>query len=39
MRELPTFLERALALSQGTSGAMRARVLRAIASVADNQGD
>ncbi|HEX6477945.1 MAG TPA: LuxR C-terminal-related transcriptional regulator [Ktedonobacteraceae bacterium] len=38
-REARTFLERALALSEGTSTALRARVLRAIASVADFQGD
>jgi predicted ATPase/class 3 adenylate cyclase len=38
-REARTFLERALALSEGTNTALRARVLRAIASVADNQGD
>src|SRR6266700_4155635 len=38
-REARTFLERALALSEGTSPALRARVLRAIASVADFQGD
>src|SRR5437667_108865 len=38
-REARTFLERALALSEGTSPAWRARVLRAIASVADCQGD
>jgi len=38
-REARTFLERALALSQGTGTALRARILRAIASVADNQGD
>ncbi|HEU0000743.1 MAG TPA: adenylate/guanylate cyclase domain-containing protein [Ktedonobacteraceae bacterium] len=38
-REARTFLERALALSEGTSTSLRARVLRAIASVADFQGD
>src|SRR6266852_1883041 len=38
-REARTFLERALALSEGTRTAWRARVLRAIASVADCQGD
>jgi ATP/maltotriose-dependent transcriptional regulator MalT len=38
-REARTFLERALALSEGTSTSVRARVLRAIASVADVQGD
>jgi predicted ATPase len=38
-REARTFLERALALSEGTLTALRARVLRAIASVADCQGD
>jgi len=38
-REARTFLERALALSEGSSPALRARVLRAIASVADCQGD
>jgi predicted ATPase len=38
-REARTFLERALALSEGTHTALRARVLRAIASVADCQGD
>jgi predicted ATPase len=38
-REARTFLERALALSEGTSTSLRARVLRAIASVADVQGD
>ncbi|HEY6539771.1 MAG TPA: hypothetical protein VIZ18_02495, partial [Ktedonobacteraceae bacterium] len=38
-REARTFLERALALSEGTSASLRARVLRAIASVADVQGD
>ena len=38
-REARTFLERALALSEGTSTSLRARVLRAIASVADLQGD
>src|SRR5947208_13070008 len=38
-REARTFLERALALSEGTSTSVRARVLRAIASVADVQGE
>ncbi len=38
-REARMFLERALAVSEGTSAALRARVLRAIASVADCQGD
>jgi predicted ATPase/class 3 adenylate cyclase len=38
-REARTFLERALAVSEGTHTALRARVLRAIASVADCQGD
>src|SRR6266704_1267544 len=38
-REARTFLERALALSEGTRTAVRARVLQAIASVADCQGD
>ena len=38
-REARTFLERALALSEGTRTSVRARVLRAIASVADFQGD
>jgi predicted ATPase/class 3 adenylate cyclase len=38
-REARTFLERALALSEGTHTSLRARVLRAIASVADVQGD
>jgi tetratricopeptide (TPR) repeat protein len=38
-REARTFLERALALSEGTRTSVRARVLRAIASVADCQGD
>ncbi len=38
-REARTFLERALMLSEGTRPALRARVLRAIASVADCQGD
>ena len=38
-REARTFLERALALSEGVHPAVRARVLRAIASVADFQGD
>ena len=38
-REARTFLERALALSEGTRTSLRARVLRAIASVADCQGD
>jgi predicted ATPase len=38
-REARTFLERALALSEGTSTSLRARVLRAIAAVADFQGD
>jgi predicted ATPase/class 3 adenylate cyclase len=38
-REARTFLERALALSLETSTVLRARVLLAIASVADNQGD
>jgi predicted ATPase/class 3 adenylate cyclase len=38
-REARTFLERALALNQETSTALRARVLLAIATVADNQGD
>jgi predicted ATPase/class 3 adenylate cyclase/tetratricopeptide (TPR) repeat protein len=38
-REARTFLERALALSEGTHTSLRARVLRAIASVADCQGD
>jgi predicted ATPase/class 3 adenylate cyclase len=38
-REARTFLERTLALSEGTSTALRARVLRAIACVADVQGD
>jgi tetratricopeptide (TPR) repeat protein len=38
-REARTFLERALALSEGTSTSLRARVLRAIAAVADSQGD
>ncbi len=38
-REARTFLERALALSEATHTALRARVLRAIASVADCQGD
>lgn len=37
--EARTFLERALALSEGTHAASRARVLQAIASVADYQGD
>ncbi len=38
-REARTFLERALTLSEGTRTALRTRVLRAIASVADCQGD
>src|SRR5206468_12708735 len=38
-REARTFLERALAVSEGTSTSVRTRVLRAIASVADVQGD
>jgi predicted ATPase/class 3 adenylate cyclase len=38
-REARTFLERALALSEGTSTSLRARVLRAIAAVAEVQGD
>jgi len=38
-REARTFLERALAVSEGTRTSLRARVLRAIASVADCQGD
>src|SRR3989440_7580229 len=38
-REARTFLERALTMSEGTSTSLRARVLRAIASVADVQGD
>jgi predicted ATPase/class 3 adenylate cyclase len=38
-REARTFLERTLALSEGTRTALRARVLQAIASVADCQGD
>jgi non-specific serine/threonine protein kinase len=38
-REARTFLERTLTLSEGTRPALRARVLRAIASVADCQGD
>jgi tetratricopeptide (TPR) repeat protein len=38
-REARMFLERALAESEGTSAALRARVLQAIASVADYQGD
>ncbi len=38
-REARIFLERALALSEGTRTSLRARVLRAIASVADCQGD
>jgi DNA-binding CsgD family transcriptional regulator/tetratricopeptide (TPR) repeat protein len=38
-REARTFLERALAVSDGTSPALRARVLRAIAAVADYQDD
>src|SRR5205814_7000822 len=38
-REARTFLERALAVSEGTRTALRARVLRAIAAVADFQGD
>ncbi len=38
-REARTFQERALALSEGTSTSLRARVLRAIAAVADVQGD
>jgi predicted ATPase/class 3 adenylate cyclase len=38
-REARSFLERALALSEGTRTSLRARVLRAIASVADCQGD
>ncbi len=38
-REARTFLERALAVSEGTRTALRTRVLRAIASVADCQGD
>ena len=38
-REARTFLERALALSAGTHTSVRARVLQAIASVADCQGD
>jgi len=38
-REARTFLERALALSEGTRTALHARVLRAIAAVADCQGD
>ena len=37
--EARTFLERALAMSEETSSALRARVLRAIAAVADCQGD
>jgi predicted ATPase/class 3 adenylate cyclase len=38
-REARTFLECALAVSEGTHTALRARILRAIASVADVQGD
>jgi predicted ATPase/class 3 adenylate cyclase len=38
-REARTILERALAVGEGTSTALRARVLLAIASVADYQGD
>ncbi len=38
-REARTFLERALAVSEGTRTALRSKVLRAIASVADCQGD
>jgi predicted ATPase len=38
-REARTFLERALAVSEGTHTALRARVLRGIAAVADVQGD
>jgi predicted ATPase/serine/threonine protein kinase len=38
-REARTFLERALAVSEGTRTALRARVLRAIASVAEVQDD
>lgn len=38
-REARAFLERALVLSEGTHTALRARVLRAIALVADCQGD
>jgi predicted ATPase/class 3 adenylate cyclase len=38
-REARTFLERALALSEGIDTALRTRVLRAIASIADCQGD
>jgi predicted ATPase/class 3 adenylate cyclase len=38
-REARAFLERALTLSEGTHTALRARVLRAIALVADCQGD
>jgi predicted ATPase/class 3 adenylate cyclase len=38
-REARTFLERALDLSEGTHTVLHTRVLRAIASVADCQGD
>src|SRR5215469_265353 len=38
-REARSFLERALAASEGAGPALRARVLRAIAVVADCQGD
>ncbi len=38
-REARTYLERALALSEGTSTSLRARLLRAIAAVAEVQGD
>ncbi len=38
-REARSFLERALEFSEGTHTAWRARVLRAIAAVADCQGD
>ncbi len=38
-REARTFLERVLALDNETHPALRARVLRAIASIADCQGD
>ena len=38
-REARTYLERALALSEGTSTSLRARLLQAIATVAEVQGD
>jgi len=38
-REARAFLERAITVSEGTHTSLRARVLRAIASVADVQGD